>query len=53
MAAQPSPSRIVYVAHGMSVARLFVDDEATGSRSNSSAPYMYECDSNEFSAKDL
>ena len=53
MATQPSPPRIVRVAHGMSVGRLFVDDEATGNGSDSSAPYLYECESDEFSAEDL
>ena len=53
MAAQPSPPRIVHVAHGMSSGRLFVDDEAAGSRSNSSAPYLYKCESDEFLAEDL
>ena len=27
--------------------RLFVDDEAAGSGSDSSAPYLYECESSE------
>ena len=53
MAAQPSPLRIVCVAHGMSARRLFVDDEATGNGSDNSAPYLYECESDEFSAEDL
>ena len=53
MAAQPSPPRIVRVAHDMSTERLFVDDEATGSGFDSSAPYLYECESDEFSAEDL
>ena len=50
MDAQPSPPRIVCVALGMSVARHFV---AASSGSNSSAPYLYECDSNEFLVEDL
>ena len=53
MAAQPSPPRIVHVARRMSTARHFVDDEAAGSGSNSSAPYLYECDCDEFLAEDL
>ena len=53
MAAQPSPPHVVRVSHGMSARRLFVDNEATGSGSDSSAPYLYECESSEFSAEDL
>ena len=53
MAAQPSPPTIVCVARGMSARRLFVDNEAAGSGSDSSAPYLYECESDEFSAEDL
>ena len=53
MAAQPSPQRIVRVARRMSTARDFVDDEVAGSGSNSSAPYLYECNSNEFLVEDL
>ena len=53
MATQPSPPRIVRMAPGMSTARFFVDDEVAGSGSDSSAPYLYECDSDEFSAEDL
>ena len=45
MAAQPSPRTAVRVAHGMSARRLFVDDEVAGSGSDSSAPYLYECES--------
>ena len=47
MAAQPSPPTVVRVAHGMSAERLFVDDKAAGSGSDSSAPYLYECESSE------
>ena len=47
MAAQPSPPTAVRVACGMSAGRLFVDDEAASSGSNSSAPYLYECESSE------
>ena len=47
MAAQPSPPTVVRVARGMSARRLFVDDKAAGSRSDSSAPYLYECESSE------
>lgn len=53
MAAQPSPPRNVHVARRMSAARHFVDDEAAGSGSDSSAPYLYECDSDELSVGDL
>ena len=53
MAVQPSPRRIVRVACGMSARRLFVDDEAAGSGSDSSAPYLYKCESDEFSVEDL
>ena len=53
MAAQPSPPTVVCVPRGMSAGRLFVDDEAAGSGSDRSAPYLYECESSEFSAKDL
>ena len=53
MVAQPSPPRIVRVAHGMSVGRVFVDDEASGSGSDSSAPYLYKCESDEFLVEDL
>ena len=53
MATQPSPPRIVCVAHGMSGGRLFVDDEAARSGFDSSAPYLYECESYEFSVEDL
>ena len=53
MAAQPSPPRIVRVARSMSAARHFVDNEVVGSGSDSSAPYLYECNSNEFSTEDL
>ena len=42
MAAQPSPPTVVRVARGMSAGRLFVDDEAAGSGSDNSAPYVYE-----------
>ena len=47
MVAQPSPPTAVRVARGMSTRRLFVDDEAVGSGSDSSAPYLYECESSE------
>ena len=53
MAAQPSPPIVVHVACGMSTRRLLVDDEAAGSGSDSSAPYFYECESDEILAKDL
>ena len=53
MAAQPSLPRIVRVARGMSAGRLFVDDEAAGSGFDNSALYLYECESDEFSAEDL
>ena len=42
MAAQPSPPTAVHVARGMSAGRLFVDDEAAGSGSDSSAPFVYK-----------
>ena len=47
MAAQPSPPTTVRVARGIFAGRLFVDDEAAGSGSDSSAPYLYECESSE------
>ena len=53
MAAQPSPPRIVRVACGMSAGRLFVEDQAAGSGSDSSAPYLYEFESDEFSTDNL
>ena len=53
MVAQSSPPRIVHVACGMSSGRLFVDNEAVGSGSDSNAPYLYECEFDEFSTEDL
>ena len=53
IAAQPSPPTIVCVAHGVFTGRLFVDDEAAGSGSDNSAPYLYECEFDEFSVEDL
>ena len=53
MATQPFPPGIVCVACGMSATRFYVDDEAAGSGSDSSAPYLYECESDEFSVEDL
>ena len=47
MAAQPSPPTAVRVACGMSAGRLFVDDEAARNGSDSSALYLYECESSE------
>ena len=53
MATQPSPPGIVCVARGMFAVRFFVDDEAAGNGSDSSAPYLYKCESDEFSTEDL